>query len=63
MQPSGERDTDISIVPWFCLVFIELDSLLVALRPSVLVCIATEPLHVLAIGGIAFEFFFIAHIE
>ena len=63
MQASGECDTDVPVVPWLCLVFIEFDSFLVALCPSVLVSVVHEPLHIATIGGILCELSLIAHVE
>ena len=63
IQASSERDTDISIVPWLGLICIDLYSFLVALCPSILVRVVTQPFHVLAIDGITFEFFFTTRIE
>ena len=63
MQTSGETDSYIAIVPWLSLIFIDLDSLLITLSPSIQMCIVLEPSDIPDVGRVGLELSITRRIE
>ena len=63
IESRSNIDSEIAVVPWLYLVFIHIYSLLIALCPSIEMCIFSCPLDIFFIGWIVLEFFFTTRIE